>query len=235
MMAMLGPTLFATVIAPAGATMTEISSTDGSNWITKTFNTHSSLTGNVLLLFVTRSNGGTESEVLGATWDGAPMTVIAEDHLTGNGRALAWCGYINGGALGASDLEITLSFENARRSVGYIIDFDREISIGDAGCTVTNAVAPSSSITLTPTDANSLLMAASIALDEEVYPMGVNTVDGWTELGSHKSGNNTSSDLAIVLASMPAGGIVPRTFTGVSDAATTTDDWAVMGFELLPT
>lgn len=231
----LRPYRFATAAQPVRGATTLLAVDDGAvSWGTKTFaGTHTSSTGNLLLVCGTRSNTGSATDIAGATWNGHALTETLTASLTGVGRAIVWAGLINGTDTGARDLAITAAGANVRDFIGWLIDFDRAITIGAAPPpTVTNTVKSSESINITPADANSLLLGFCMALDENINPMSVNS--GWTEIDNQKTGVGGGSDLAAIIGSRTAATLTAKTFTGVSDALSTTDDWAALALELLP-
>lgn len=234
-MMVIRPYRFVTAGMPVIGTVTPLVVDDGaSDWTTKTFSgTHTSSTGNVMLMMATRSNSGPAASITGATWDGAALTAAASGYLVGVGRAVAWSGFINGGATGPRDLVVTASGMDVRDFIGWAFDVDRPIAIGATPApVVTHVVKSSESIAITPTDPNSLLAGMITALDEDINPMSLNS--GWTELDNQKTGAGGGSDLAAILASRAAGSLSAKTLTGVSDALRTTDDWAALALELLP-
>lgn len=239
-MMFINPARFGTLIAPIPGTITALLDANAASWDTKTFTGatgHTSATGNILVFVASRSNSGPSLTITGVTWDGNPLTPISSGSLTGVGRALCWCGWIRGSTTGARDIVVTASAVDARRCMGYAIDLDRMAAspIGHApAAVVTNVVQSVESVTITPTNPNSLLLGFTAALAGGINPMSVNAVDGWSELANSVTGAAGGNDICGILGSRPAGNVTARTFSGVSDALTTTDDWAAMGFEVLP-
>jgi hypothetical protein len=210
---------------------------DMSGW-TKTV--HTSVTGNIGVIFATRNNSAQVRSVTSVTWNGVALVELQDSCLGGVGRPMVWAGYLLGGATGLQSLVITLSSANLRDLCGFIFDvndLNLTTPIGATDKKTENVPAGQLSMTfpLTAVSANSLLVAAAFCYDEDLEPLAPTAP--WNLVTNAESGPTQGvGDIIGILCTLAPGatGLQTLTATGTVTTTATTDDWGAAGMELLP-
>lgn len=236
-MLLLPSNVFGVQTRPRVGRVTALNVTDAADVGSKSFvGTHTSLTGDMGLLFARRSNASPSATITGVTWDGGAVTEAADAGTNGAGRALVYAGWIKGGATGAKTLAVTYSAASARDFCGWIFDIHgmNATPMGATAVSIANQVADtgSQSLAITPAAVTGLLVGIVSAMHSDASPMLANS--GWRRATGQRTGNGGTADIAAVLAYRRSGTTSPVTLTGTANGATVTDDWcaAIMEFKL---
>jgi hypothetical protein len=210
---------------------------DQSGW-TKTV--HTSVTGNIGVIFACRNNSAQVRSVTSVTWNGVALVELQDSCFAGSLGAMVWAGYILGGSVGLQTLIITLSSLNLRDLCGFIFDINdlnltTPIGATDKKVERIGAGQLSTSLDLTATSAKGLLVAAAFCYDEDLEPLTQNSP--WTLVTNAESGPTGGvGDIIGILCTLAPGatGLQTLTATGTVTTTATTDDWCSAGMELMP-
>jgi hypothetical protein len=225
------------LVTPSVVSVAPLKIDTPANWTTQTFNFASS-TGNILVMFPTRSVDSNPAGILSVTWDGDAVTEVLDVEIDENGGAIGWAGWIRGGSAGATarDLVITATEADFRDVMGWAITLDRMAAspLGDTVGHPVRVVQAAHSVVFDVDDAGSRLFGLVASMDNRLLPFGLTT--GWTSLGTDKTGLGGVADIAAILGTKVAGATGAQTMTATSMAAgpPTTDDWVSLGIEVLP-
>lgn len=179
--------------------------------------THTSLTGNVLVRMLARTNSTTHPAPT-ATWNGTPLTQIALERpsVATSGSSFLWGGIIRAGSTGAQTLRITRNTSMGRYVV-VVDDLDNLPAsyLGDADTARVVSAANTLDVTSTPTGYLSLLVGwgGTVTSTDSANPV---TVADWTT-GHTLNGDvvpDTSAHTRAVFVSRAGGAIAsPLTAT----------------------
>lgn len=210
------------------------------DWSSQTFNFNSS-TGNILVLFSSRSNASNPEGFSGVTWAGDALTEELDVETNATFAALGWAGWIRGGSTGAQDLVVTATATKQRDLFGYAISFDRMAAVpigGKAGSSVRTEQS-AFGVAVTAASAMGRLISFVSGMNSTLRPYSVSA--GWDLIAPTGSmptqtGPNGTGDIGGVMGSRLAGAAGSYTMTGASADVppTTTDDWVALSLEVLP-
>jgi hypothetical protein len=210
------------------------------DWTSLTFN-FSAPTGNMIVVFCTRSNDADPSGILSVSWAGAALNESADVEVDEQFAAIGWAGWIRGGASGAQDLIVTATSSDFRDLVGYAIMLDRLAAtpLGDVDALSVRITQSAIVVPNQPTVQASRIISFAGCVNENLFPFSLSS--GWDVLGpqagGHRTGNNTTGDVAGICGTRLAAPSLAATDMTASTAAAgapTAADWTRISLEVLP-
>lgn len=216
---------------------------NNAGYTTYTSALHTSLTGNVVLMFwswVALSSA--PPHFSSVTWAGDALTEALDFNFNDGGtygQIAGWAGYKIGGVVGAGNIVVTPGANGYRKFFGWAIDLDRALLPTSTLASTPQKAAThvdqgAQSVSLTRGDANGLILGSVAAVNGNLQPFSVNA--GWTlqKQGKTATSGTPTSEISGLLASRTSGGTGAVTLTGTTGSGLTNNNWGAMALEFAP-
>jgi hypothetical protein len=227
------------LLTPAILASTPLLSSTTAPYTSLPFATHSSPSGNLVVILFARNTVNAPQGFDTVTWGGDPVTEVLQFELPNPPSAAAcsvgWCGWIRGGLTGLQTLVVTPVAAEFNDLIGWVLSLDRlaVAPIGsDPQAAAVRVIQAAHSVTILADNADSLLLGAIVANDENLSPFTVSA--DWTPRDQQKTGNSGTGDITGILAGKTAGSTGAHTLTAATSTLLTTDDWGAIALEILP-